>query len=68
MLPKGRAPAKDYFSEPKRKRKMTTIREKVKLVSGLNKTENTSNFCVLLSSIFREVSFREYWLQRRRKF
>ena len=31
MPPKRRAPAKDSSSEPKRKRKMMTISEKVKL-------------------------------------
>ena len=57
MLPKGRAPAKDYFSELKRKRKMTTIREKVKLVSGLNKTENTSYFLCSFSVNFQRSKF-----------
>ena len=44
MPPKLRSPAKDYFSEPKRRKKVMTITEKIKLVSGLNKTENIFNF------------------------
>ena len=68
MPPKRRAPAKDYFSEPKRKKKTMTISEKVKLMSGLYKTENISNFRALFPSVFKEVSFHEYRLQRRWEF
>ena len=38
MPPKCRVSAKNTSSEPKRKRQMMTINEKVKLVSGSSKT------------------------------
>ena len=68
MPPKRPVSAKNYFSEPQKKWKMMTIREKVKLVSGLNKTENVFNLSCFFPSIFREVSFHEYWPQMRREF
>ena len=55
MLPKRRAPAKDYFREPKRT--MMTISEKVKFMSGLNKTENISNFSSSFSVNFQRSKF-----------
>ena len=55
MPPKRRALAKDYFGEPKRK--IMTISEKVKLVFGLNKTENISNFSCSFSVNFQRSKF-----------
>ena len=57
MPPKPRAPAKVYFREPERKTKMMTISEKVKLVSGSNKTENISNFLCSFSVNFQRSKF-----------
>ena len=57
MSPKRRAPARDSFSKPKKKRKMMTIREKVKVVSGLDKTENISNFSFSFSVNFQRSKF-----------
>ena len=57
MPPKRRAPAKDYFSESKRKRKMMTISEKVKLVFGLIKTENVFNFLCSFFVNFQRSKF-----------
>ena len=57
MPPKRRAPEKDCFSEPKRKRKMMTVSEKVELVSELNKTENISNFSCSFSVSFQKSKF-----------
>ena len=57
MPPKRRAPAKDSSSEPKRKRKMMNISKKVKLVFGLNKTENVSNFLCSSSVKFQRSKF-----------
>ena len=68
MPPMRRTPANNYFSETKRKRKMMAISEKVKLVFVLKKQKLFLIFRVLFPSVFRKVSFHEYWLQRRREF
>ena len=57
MPPKRRALAKDYFSESKRERKMMNISKKVKLVFGLNKTENIFNFSCSFSVNFQRSKF-----------